>query len=191
MGQRPDLAAYRLGVSRARAELAQERAERFSDLYKPFPSSTETTRRSGSVATRPGARACSSRHPCSTATKAISRGPAQRRSEPDRDGGTGGSGDRRGSAGDTRLREHLRGRSVPGTDGTACGPPGLATGLEANSTRAISAGTPSWESWRQYDADPLPARHARPPSSQCAEAEHGRRRQGHAVTREARATALL
>jgi cobalt-zinc-cadmium efflux system outer membrane protein len=36
---RPDLAAYRLGISRAQAELGQERAERFSDayfLYTPF-----------------------------------------------------------------------------------------------------------------------------------------------------------
>ncbi len=36
---RPDLASYRLGVERARAELRQEKAERFSDaylLYTPF-----------------------------------------------------------------------------------------------------------------------------------------------------------
>ncbi len=36
---RPDLAAYRLGIERARAELVQEQAERFSDaylLYTPF-----------------------------------------------------------------------------------------------------------------------------------------------------------
>ena len=36
LGQRPDLAAYRLGVSRAQAELVQERAERFSDVYFLF-----------------------------------------------------------------------------------------------------------------------------------------------------------
>lgn len=39
LGQRPDLAAHRLGIARAQAELALERAERFSNayfLYTPF-----------------------------------------------------------------------------------------------------------------------------------------------------------
>jgi cobalt-zinc-cadmium efflux system outer membrane protein len=39
LGHRPDLAAHRLGIERARAALVQERAERFSDaylLYSPF-----------------------------------------------------------------------------------------------------------------------------------------------------------